>query len=202
MKISDKETLRALFRKKRSALTANEVTERSRQINQNFISNLLPKIYHKNSDKIFSIYSPLANEVSTDLLSEHFKKNQILFSYPKITKLNNHLDFLLAEENQIFAPNNFYPKILEPLSGEKVFPDFLILPLLAFDRQFSRLGMGGGFFDRTISFLKKQKSSITTIGLAYCFQRANETIGTEETDQKLDFIATEEVIFSASLVRP
>jgi 5-formyltetrahydrofolate cyclo-ligase len=194
----EKSKLRKIFKERRSTISQTEILKKSQQINQNFISNLLPKIYHDHSEKTFSIYLSCDSEVSTTLISEHFKKNQIKFSYPKIIKKNQPLEFILADKNQRFAPNNFFAKIIEPLSGKKIFPDFIILPLLAFDRDLSRLGMGGGFFDRTIEHLKKQKSEIIVIGLAFDFQRSHDIIPITKTDQKLDFVVTEKTIFSAS----
>lgn len=193
-----KQNLRKIFKEKRSALSQQEIAEKSKQINQNFITNLLGKIYPKDSQKIFSLYSSSYGEVSTNLIAQHFQQNQIKFSYPKIVQKNHHLDFVLAKQNQALEPNIFFPKILEPQNGVKVLPNLVILPLLAFDANLSRLGMGGGFFDRTIEFLKKQNSEIITIALAYDFQRLEETLPIENTDQKLDFIATETKIFSAS----
>jgi 5-formyltetrahydrofolate cyclo-ligase len=101
----EKEVFRKTFNSKRLALTSLEVVERSRLINQNFISNLLPKIYQKNSNQIFSLYFPLANEVKTSLTAEYFEKHCIKFSYPKIIQKNRHLDFILHQENQPFVPN-------------------------------------------------------------------------------------------------
>lgn len=193
----EKSKLREIFKQKRSSLSREEVVKKSQQINQNFIENLLPKIYQKDSNKIFSLYISSGNEVTTNLIAEHFKKNKIKFSYPKISKKNHPLEFILADKNQQFAPNNFFP-ILEPISGEKILPDFLILPLLAFDADLSRLGMGGGFFDRTIQNLKTHKSKIITIAIAYDVQRLRENLPVEKTDQRLDFIVTEKNIFSAS----
>lgn len=200
--ISEKEKIRRAFRDRRLALSEQETAERSRQVNQNFITNLLPKFYQKNSakkfDKIFSLYLSSYGEVSTNLIAEHFEKNEIQFSYPKIIQKNHPLNFILAKKNQKFIANQFFPKLLEPASDEQILPDLLILPLVAFDTELSRLGMGGGFFDRTIESLKKQKSQIITIGLAYYFQRLEQALPTEKTDQKLDFIVTENQIFSAS----
>lgn len=193
-----KEELRKFFKSKRTALSPQEISERSHQINQNFIDNLLDKIYTKNSKKIFSLYFSSYHEVTTDLIAQHFYQNNICFSYPKITQEDHHLDFIVATKNQELKPNILFPKILEPQGKINVFPDVLILPLLAFDSNLSRLGMGGGFFDRTIEFLKKQNSEIITIALAYDFQRAETILPIENTDQKLDFIVTEKNIFPAS----
>jgi 5-formyltetrahydrofolate cyclo-ligase len=195
---SKKQALRKIFKEKRSSLSALEVEEKSRAISQNFIQNLLPKIYQKNSEKIFSLYFSSSNEVKTIDIADYFQKNDISFSYPKITKQDHYLDFIKTQKNQKFIANHLYSRLLEPFSGKKIFPDILILPLLAFDADLSRLGMGGGFFDRTIEFLKNQKKPIITIGLAYDFQRSREPLATENTDQKLDFIVTEKTIFPAS----
>ncbi len=193
-----KQNLRKIFKEKRSTLSQQEIADKSKQVNQNFIDNLLEKIYPKNSQKIFSLYFSSYGEVSTDLIAQHFYQNQIRFSYPKIVQKNHHLDFVLAKHNQGLEPNIFFPKILEPQNGVKVLPNLVILPLLAFDANLSRLGMGGGFFDRTIEFLKKQNSEIITIALAYDFQRLETLLPIDNTDQKLDFIATKTKIFSAS----
>lgn len=200
MRIIDEEktALRKIFKNKRAALSATDVKEKSQRINQNFIKNLFPKIYQKNSDKVFSLYLHSGNEVNTSLIAQHFLEKQIKFSYPRIIAKDHPLDFIQASEDTAFGPNNFYPKILEPIFGEKISPDFIILPLLAFDSDLSRLGMGGGFFDRTINYLKSKKPEIFVIGLAYDIQRADDKLPIENTDQRLDFIVTEEKIFSAS----
>ena len=198
MKIVDKKSeTRQFFKARRIALQQTEVINRSQKISENFIKNLLPNFLSKKPDAIFSLYLPTQNEVSTSLIAEHLKKNNISLSYPKIIQKNQPLEFIL-DEGQSLVPSIFFPKILELSAGKKVIPDFIILPLTAFDSTLSRLGMGGGFFDRTIQSLKTQKSEIITIGLAYDFQRADEKLPTEITDQKLDFVATEQMIFSAS----
>jgi 5-formyltetrahydrofolate cyclo-ligase len=191
----EKQQLRKIFKEKRSVLTSKEVAEKSSQISNNFIKNLLPKIYEKNFDKVFAIYLSSHQEVCTSEIIKYFIQNKIKFSYPKITQINHPLDFVLFKENQKFSENKFFPKVLEPVNGKIVIPDIVILPLLAFDSRLSRLGMGGGFFDRTIEVLRNQSSKII-IGLAYDFQGLHSLLPTEKTDQRLDFIVTETNIIS------
>jgi 5-formyltetrahydrofolate cyclo-ligase len=188
----EKLELRKIYRQKRASLSSSEVIDRSRKIAQNFIKNLLPKIDHEN--RIFAIYLQSGNEVGTGLIAEYFEKNRIKFSYPKIARNNYPLEFIAAEENQNFFPNPIYPKIFEP-EGKKVIPDILIIPLLAFDKKCSRLGSGGGFYDRTIQFLRRKNPKLITIGLAYEIQ-CSSGLSVEKTDEKLDFIVTEKTIFS------
>jgi 5-formyltetrahydrofolate cyclo-ligase len=191
----EKQQLRKIFKEKRSVLTSKEVAEKSSQISNNFIKNLLPKIYEKIFDKVFAIYLSSHQEVCTSEIIKYFIQNKIKFSYPKITQINHPLDFILFEENQKFSENKFFPKILEPINGKIIVPDIVILPLLAFDYKLSRLGMGGGFFDRTIEILRNQGSKII-IGLAYDFQALDSLLPIEKTDQRLDFVVTEGCIIS------
>lgn len=197
-----KSQLRESFKQLRSQLSYDEVAKNSAAINKNFIENLLPKIYQKNSKKIFSLYLATGNEVKTDAIAEHFEKNKIKFSYPKIIKKNHHLDFILNDANlanQGFVASHIYPQIYELNDGEKIFPDILIIPLLAFDSNLARLGMGGGFYDRTIEFLKI-KQNIITIGLAYNFQLYDSSLAPSKHDQSLDFIVSSDYILSAKQV--
>lgn len=196
MNISQKKKeIRIKVLKKRSLLDKKFVTEESQQISENFIQNLVPRLNIKPND-IWAIYLDSYNEVETSFIRDFFQKNNIKFSYPKIIKKDFPLDFILASKEQEFTNSKIYPAILEAKNGKIVIPDFLILPLVAFDKKKSRLGMGGGFFDRTIGKLKKQNKNITTIALAYDFQRVEQDLETEKTDQSLDFIVTKNNVFS------
>jgi 5-formyltetrahydrofolate cyclo-ligase len=78
--------------------------------------------------------------------------------------------------------------IPEVAEGPEVTPGILIAPLLAFDRRCYRLGYGGGHYDRTLASLR-QNGAITAIGLAFDEQEVAEVpIG--PYDQPLDWILT------------
>ena len=69
-----------------------------------------------------------------------------------------------------------------------VYPDVLLIPLLAFDKNLNRLGYGGGYYDRLIERLSKKKN-ILKIGLAFSIQEIDK-VPTNMYDQKLDYIVT------------
>ena len=72
------------------------------------------------------------------------------------------------------------------------YPEILFVPLVGYDDNLNRLGYGGGFYDRYINRIEKNKK-ITKIGLAFSYQRLKK-IPTSEHDKKLDFIMTEKGI--------
>jgi len=68
-------------------------------------------------------------------------------------------------------------------------PEILIVPLTAFTRAGGRLGYGGGFYDRSLEYLRAQRSTLA-IGFAYAAQETDD-LPLELTDQPLDMIITE-----------
>ena len=82
--------------------------------------------------------------------------------------------------------------IPEPESKKLVYPDILLVPLVAFDNKLNRLGYGGGYYDRLIEKLSKKKK-ILKIGLALTSQKIKK-VPTNKYDQKLDYIVTNKYI--------
>lgn len=74
--------------------------------------------------------------------------------------------------------------------------DLLLMPLVAFDTDGNRLGMGGGYYDRTLSYFchRHYWTRPKIIGLAYEFQRVG-TIERMSWDVPLDAIVTEQMIY-------
>ena len=66
----------------------------------------------------------------------------------------------------------------------------MLVPLIAFDTTKNRLGYGKGFYDRFLNRFLKQKKNITTIGIAFSFQRYKK-LPKSKHDVKLDYILTE-----------
>ena len=70
----------------------------------------------------------------------------------------------------------------------QVEPDVVIMPLLGFDARGTRLGYGGGYYDRTLEKLRKKPR---LVGLAFAAQEL-ESIPREPHDVPLDVIVTEQ----------
>ena len=74
----------------------------------------------------------------------------------------------------------------------------VLVPVVAFDRRGSRLGMGAGFYDRTFEFRRHQPrgSAPVLIGLAYAWQEV-EALERQSWDIPLDYIVTETEVIRA-----
>lgn len=78
-----------------------------------------------------------------------------------------------------------------------IVPDVLVVPLLAFDRAGRRLGYGGGYYDRTLAALRREKP-VLAVGVAY---REQEVPGVpcDEEDESLDWVITDREVIAAGV---
>ena len=152
-------------------------------INFKYIIEILIK--NKGYKKIVGGYYPYNYEVNPIEILKKFEKQNYQISLPKIKK-NFQMDFFRWSIDDPLSINRY--GIPEPISSKIVFPNILLVPLVAFDKDLNRIGYGGGFYDRYIDKIKKNKKVIT-IGLAYSFQELKK-IPTNKYDFKLDHIVT------------
>ncbi len=71
-------------------------------------------------------------------------------------------------------------------TGEERVPEFLLVPLLAFDRRGHRLGYGAGYYDRTLAALPGRFA----LGCAFAAQEV-DAVPVGPNDATLDAVATE-----------
>ncbi len=76
--------------------------------------------------------------------------------------------------------------------------DFVIAPLVAFDQNCHRLGVGGGYYDRSFAFLNSQAPGPSRrpklVGFAFDFQRVEKIIR-KPWDVPLDAVVTERQVY-------
>ena len=141
-------------------------------------------------NKIIGGYYPYNYEVDTINIVKKLEKKNFIISLPKIKK-NNQMNFYPWSSNEPLLINTY--GIPEPISKKKVYPDILLVPLVAFDNKLNRLGYGGGFYDRYLSRIKSIKK-IITIGMSFSFQKT-EKLPINKHDMKLDYVITEKNFF-------
>ena len=147
----------------------------------------------KSEVKISSIgiYHPIKSEISPLKLIKICKNLSLKICLPVIDKNKNELTFSKFD-NQITLTKNKYG-IFEPNKLTQIIPDIIFVPMVGFDKNLNRLGYGKGFYDRTISKLRKLKK-IFVIGLAYDNQKV-QNIPADKSDEKMDIILTDKKIY-------
>jgi 5-formyltetrahydrofolate cyclo-ligase len=78
--------------------------------------------------------------------------------------------------------------------------DLVLVPLVAFDHSGNRLGMGGGYYDRTFAFKNQRRywKGPRLIGIAHDFQQV-DTLVKQPWDIPLDAVITEAGIYNFKL---
>lgn len=105
--------------------------------------------------------------------------------------------FSAYREGDVLVKNRF--GLEEPPVEKKHFPawalDLVLMPLVGFDRFGNRLGMGGGFYDRTFAFTKNASRTKAPVlmGVGHQCQEV-ESISGESWDVLADYIATDKEI--------
>ena len=164
-----------------------KINKKNIQIDFNLIIKILKK--EKINKKTIGGYYPVNFEIDDLTLLKKFEKNRFIISLPVIRK-NFQMNFYKWSFSDILKVNKY--GIPEPETTNIVYPDILLIPLVAFDKNLNRLGYGGGYYDRLIEKLSKKKN-IIKIGLALPVQKIDK-VPINIYDQKLDYIVTNKYI--------
>jgi 5-formyltetrahydrofolate cyclo-ligase len=182
----NKHQLRREMRKRRAALNAKELAiAGDRLATRARASNRL--LMAKN---ILS-YAPFAGEISPQKLVNKLACKTV--HYPRISNFRlSQMRFYSAAKVETL---NKYG-IEEPIPIGSPWPanafDVLLVPLVAFDRTGTRIGMGAGYYDRALQALAHQPSTKPYIvGLAHHFQEVNSLVRAP-WDVPLDAILTDQ----------
>jgi len=163
--------LRIDARKKRRSMTAPERARASRRIADRFLNSR----YFMASDTI-GCYVSTWDEVDTSAIIERAWRAKKRIFLP-VTGSHRVLRFRETLPETELAMNDF--GLWEPVSGKPIDVndlDVVVTPLVAFDSNRNRIGMGGGYFDRTFSFLRDRQYWLRPklIGVAFEIQRVRE----------------------------
>ena len=97
------------------------------------------------------------------------------------------------KKNDVLNVNKY--GMLEPAFFlNPVYPNIMLVPLLAYDNKKNRLGYGGGFYDRYLNNYLKSYNNVLTIGIAFSFQKY-KNLPVNKKDVKLNHILTEKGLY-------
>lgn len=165
---SDRAALRLQLRQRRQALTEQQQQDAAKQALQSFQS-LLVKSPH--SPKRVALYLSNDGELSPEYIVNWCWEQNISLYLPILD--GQALLFGRYTPNCEWKANRFAipePVDTAPLTGAHM--DWVLLPLVGFDVNGGRMGMGGGFYDRTFEHIERDKTRL--IGLAHDCQEVDQ----------------------------
>jgi 5-formyltetrahydrofolate cyclo-ligase len=137
------------------------------------ISNKVIHSHEFFAAKSIACYLPMQDEVDPTLIIERaWRANKRIFC-PVIGNDGNMI-FRKLDRDTILQRSSF--GLWEPNDSESISPkqlDLVVTPLVAFDENNNRIGMGGGYFDRCFSFLRNSRTwkRPKLVGVAFACQK-------------------------------
>ncbi|CRK85766.1 Uncharacterized protein YgfA [Candidatus Providencia siddallii] len=191
MKVFQKKIIRKFFRSLRRQLSVNEKKYSAQMIVNRILSN--KNIINSINIGLFLSFDGEINTVP--LINALWKLNKNIFLPCIHPFIPQNLIFLYYDSKTILIKNNYC--INEPkFNIYKIFSienlDVIIVPLVAFDNQRNRLGMGGGFYDKILENWEQKK--FYPIGIAYDCQKI-EDLCIDNWDVQLPEIITPQKIW-------
>jgi 5-formyltetrahydrofolate cyclo-ligase len=184
-----KATIRQSIRIKRKNLTAAEKDLAGKLLSEQLANQpIIAKQQH------IACFLSFDGEISTHtIIQQIFQQKQFCY-LPKLKPYKpNRLWFMPYTPNSKMQANRFAIDEVDQLPNHAIAIsklDVVLLPLVAFDKQGNRLGMGGGFYDATFAHLRKKQRRPLFIGLAYQAQLVKE-LPSDRWDLPLDGVCTE-----------
>ncbi len=183
--------LRTHIKKQRAILSTDNIKQTSL-----LIAKRLKDSFEFTQAKHIAYYLPVAGEADpTMLLQARHGTGKAEFYLPVLKKkAEKGLHFIKVGKTTKFIKNQYgipEPEFTEHdlIKPEKL--DLVITPLVSFDLQGNRVGMGGGFYDRTFGFKQSEEMrKPLLIGYAYEFQYSDKIVP-NTWDVKLDGVVTE-----------
>lgn len=190
----DLNSYRKSIRALRRQLDPEQQRQAARQLNKHLASSLLFI-----RSKHIAFYLPNDGEIDPTPLMERAWQQKKICYLPVLAPRDKKLLFVPYNRDDELRFNQF--GIPEPLlQPHKVRPawtlDLVITPLVAFDLQGNRLGMGGGYYDRTFAFMQRSNKpkKPRLLGVAHAFQQS-ETLPHQAWDIPLTAIFTDRTHF-------
>lgn len=192
---TDKSDLRQNLRARRRALSADEQHQAARRLAVNLTGTRLFL-----TSRRVACYLPNDGEIDSAPVIEHIRRLRKTLYLPVLSRLSrDRLWFAEAAPKTRLVPNRF--GIPEPVVKSRDLVraqelDLILMPLVGFDDRGNRLGMGGGFYDRSLEFLRHRQHwrKPHLLGIAYDFQRVNG-LAADPWDVPLQGVITDQAVY-------
>jgi 5-formyltetrahydrofolate cyclo-ligase len=192
---SSRNGLRRELRAQRNLLTPPEQAHAALAVAAHITATRLFRVSRR-----IAAYLPNDGEIETRPLMQRIRAMKKTCYLPILSRLqHDRLWFAPYTPDTPLALNRF--GIPEPVVPARTWVraqelDLVLMPLVGFDARGNRLGMGGGFYDKSLAFLRHRSGwrKPHLLGLAHDFQRV-ERLETFAWDVPLQGVATDRTVY-------
>jgi len=176
-----KAALRTQAHKRRAAMHVSHRQEAAEAATAHFLEGV-----ELEPTDIVAGYWPIRDEMDVKLLVARLMDAGQPVCLPVVLGDEEPLELRLWQEGAPLYEAG-YGTLAPADDAPRVAPDVILVPLLGFDRTGTRLGYGGGYYDRTLAALDKRPR---LIGFAFAGQEI-DSIPRDSHDVPLDAVVTE-----------
>lgn len=181
--LADKMALRRLGRERRQAFVSSLSPEDRGRLEHQLAQVLAPVLA---KSRITGGYAPMPSEISPLPALEAAAANGTMIAFPAFSDHQSEFRFLAGEPEEA-GP---WAVLQPPLDAPHVYPDLVLVPLVAVDRKGTRLGQGKGHYDRAGRELRNHGALL--IGVGWAVQMVDTEIPADPWDLPLDGFASPE----------
>ena len=166
---------------------------KSVKVNSNFFLNTLKNEKWFLKSNIIGSFISIKTEIPTLEFNSFLQENKKILCLPIVSKDNfGRLYFKSFKNGDNLSIGKYGVK--EPNEGNLCLPEIIFTPCLAYDLKGFRLGYGGGFYDKTISYFESINHNFLTVGFAFDGQKI-KNVARNKYDKKLNYILTEKQLY-------
>jgi 5-formyltetrahydrofolate cyclo-ligase len=193
-----KNTLRRALRERRHALSATERRAAAKIITARLATARAFRVAAR-----IACYLPADGEVDTAAIIERVHTLGKELFLPVLSRIDHdRLWFARVQPDTPLRPNRYgilEPRVIPRLLVRAPTLDLILMPLVGFDAGGHRLGMGGGYYDRSLAFLAHRQHwrRPHLVGLAYECQKTSD-LPHDPWDIPLDAVVTENTMYTVN----
>ncbi|VAW43935.1 5-formyltetrahydrofolate cyclo-ligase, partial [hydrothermal vent metagenome] len=169
----NKTTIRSQLLKQRKSLNPNQIASLSEKI----VKHITQSELYQQANHI-ALYLPFNGEVDlTALLQVEHKKHYLPSIQGKHMQFQRHTPSLLLKKHRYGIDQPEFIGSLQPVQPVQL--DLCLMPLVGFDLNGNRLGMGGGYYDRYFEHIVTDNNATQLAGIGYQFQQQQQKLPTQ-----------------------
>lgn len=183
---SAKNELRQILRRRRSRIPRHQRDGAARRATRHLLRTTALR-----RARCVALYLDYGSELPTRSLIAALRQRGVRVLVPRLRPQAGRMDMVMLSKREAIHSHRGRKRLTQPLGGRCVASrsiDVLVLPLVGYDLHGTRLGSGGGYYDR---WLARCRPRARRIGWGFSLQQVPNALPRESWDKPLHAVCTE-----------